>query len=60
MNEIERNKRFIQLLWSLQNDKQMMELLATMVVNDTASMQKSFEIVTSGKLHEFLETINKL
>ncbi len=50
ISEVERNKRLMLLLQDLitKNDSNSIELLRTMVVNDTPSMQKSFEIMSSG------------
>jgi len=48
MNEIERNKRLLLLLQELirSKDYDTIELLKTMVLKDTESMQKSYQIMT--------------
>lgn len=47
MKEKERNKRLMLLLIKLNNDgdTESIELLETMLKNDTPSMQKSFEVI---------------
>lgn len=52
MGEIERNKRLFKLVAKLmqEEDLESLQLLETLLVNDTNSMRKSFEIVTQRKL----------
>jgi len=50
MEESERNMRLMQLLIKLNEEKDFdtIELLGTMVKNDTPSMQMSFEVMTKN------------
>ena len=54
MNQVERNKRFMVLLDKLhtEGDRESIELLKTMVENDTPSMQWSFSIIKSETMPE--------
>jgi len=54
MKERERNKRFMRLLDKLhtEGDKESIELLKTMVEDDTESMQWSFSIIKSETMPE--------
>lgn len=51
MDERERNKRLLLLLNKLleDNDLKSIELIESMVINDTDSMKKSFEIMIKNK-----------
>lgn len=57
IDEVERNTRLFLLLDKLvgQKDLKSIELIETMVANDTPAMQKSFEIVKESGNFNFTE-----
>lgn len=52
MKEVERNKRLILLIQKLQSEKDIknLELLKTLINNDTEAMKKTFEIINNNEI----------
>ena len=62
MNEFDKNRELIRLLQKLDGDSDVraIELLGILVANDTPSMKKTFELITTGSEVETMLDMNLL